>query len=116
MNNINQETILYLLALFFGLYISLQIYIILKLKKIIVHLFEILFQVHDVLNKLPKAPGKKTIKVKKYCQNCKYRLPFYNKSDTSSSLFYYNCQITRKKVPPDYYCSNFVFDQKTLDV
>lgn len=115
MKNINADMIFYMIFVFLGLYIALQIYLILKLKTIIKQLFDILFQFHDVMNKLHLIPGKVKTRNVKNCQNCKYRLPFYNSQQTGNEFIYYRCQISHKKVASDYYCSDFVFDSQIYD-
>ncbi len=116
MKTLSPDIFFYLIIFFFGTYILLQIYIILKLRTIIKHLFEILFQLHAIIRKVYIDRATKSNQLKKICQNCKFRLPYYNANAHIQNLIYYRCQLSNKKVPPDYYCQNFVLDPQTYDV
>ncbi|MBC8185640.1 hypothetical protein H8E88_31525 [candidate division KSB1 bacterium] len=116
MEFITLENIFYIAAIILGVYIALQIYIINKMRIIIRKLFDILFQFEDIMRRF-KIPGKtKPGKIRKTCQICKYRLAFFNSKSNNPGFLYYRCQITRKKVPADFLCNDFVIDPQTYNV
>jgi len=112
----NPDNIFYIVMIVLGIYIALHIYIIHKLKIIIGRLFEILFHFENILKRLKIPEKAKQAKSKKSCQTCKYRLAYYNSDEKIPGFLYYRCQITQKKVPPDYLCKDFVFDPQIYNV
>ena len=116
MTSFNPEFMYYTMIICFGIYIVLQIYVVYKLKIIISKLFEILIHFENVLRVFKLSAKPKTIKLKKSCQICKYRLAFYDNEKESQGYLFYRCQISRKDVKPDFVCNDFVFDPQTYNV
>ena len=116
MKLISQDNIVFLVLIIVGIYVALQIYIIHKLKIIIAKLFEILFHFEGIMRRFKIPVKSKQEKSKKCCQLCKYRLAYYNRNSKIPGFFYYRCQITKKKVPQDFLCNDFVFDSQTHNV
>jgi len=110
------DNIFFIVMIIIGIYIALQIYIIHKLRIIIGKLFEILFHFEGIMRRFKIPVKSKQTKSKKSCQICKYRLAFYNSSSKIPGFLYYRCQITRKKVPYDFSCKDFVLDPQTYNV
>ena len=67
------DNVFYVVMIFLGLYIALQVYIIHKLKIIIGKLFEILFHFEGILRRFRIPEKAKQVKSKRSCQICKYR-------------------------------------------
>ena len=116
MKSFSPDLMFYSMIIFFGIYIVLQIYIVHKLKIIISRLFEILFYFENVLRKFKLPVRAKPVKVRKSCQTCKYRLAYYNNNSKFPGYLYYRCQISKKKVAPNFLCKDFVFDPQTYNV
>ncbi len=116
MEFITPENAFYIVVIILGVYVALQIYIIKKMMIIIRKLFDILFQFEDIMSRFKIPVKTKPGKIRKTCQICKYRLAFFNSKSKNPGFLYYRCQITRKRVPMDFLCNDFVIDPQTYNV
>ena len=112
----NSDNFFYLLIAFFSLYIILQIYIVFKMRLIIQKIFEIIFRIDGIFRQVKMTSLQSKITPLKVCKNCQNRIPFYYSENEKDGFFYYRCRLTKKQVPGDHACDNFILDPQTYDV
>lgn len=109
------EFMFYLLICFFSVFITVQIYLLFKIKKIVQKLIEILFLFDHLVKKVQPGEGTKD-SLARTCKNCKNRVPYYLNDPHYNDYFYYRCQYSKRHVLPDYSCDHFMLDPQISDV
>ncbi|OQX86978.1 hypothetical protein B6D60_05010 [candidate division KSB1 bacterium 4484_87] len=101
------DELLPIVAVFFGVYIVLQIIIAKRLNIIIKYLFDILIVLRGSKR---KSRFTKRYTEKKNCSACKYRVPYLDLNRKSEQLIYYRCRLTNRKVEPLFVCEHFILE------
>ncbi len=107
MSDMSPDFLLLLVVVFFGFYIILQILIASRLSALTKYLLDILIELKTMS---AKSRLKKQFSRPRNCAVCKYRVPFFDFQKKTQTMVYYRCQLTKKKVDPDYFCENFILD------
>lgn len=102
------DFLLFLLAAFFILLV-VQIFALLKVRRIINHLNYLLYEIRLIKRKFHLKPSPSA--VVNQCQFCKYRQSFIKAySDSVEDDFYYRCKLHNIEITLNHSCKQFELD------
>lgn len=104
-----------LLLIFLICFILFQIYLLFKIRKIVLRLLKIYNKIDNIAKEFSGGRrSKKGSKLIRTCQTCKNRLVYFHSED--ESYFYMKCRLNNQMVNPEDFCHYFVFDPQSYEI
>lgn len=104
----------YLLLFFFTILFVLQIWALIRIKKMIRHILEIYQKLEQSRAAVPAAARGKRREPPRICQNCRYRETFL--TPAGNATFVYRCALHQQKIRLSDFCSKFEMDAQNADI